>query len=108
MQHAPDHARFWQWFRSNGDRLRAVLFGRDEAAREEVSGELREAVEEVAPGLILEMGQAPRGKPQPLVVSADGRPERVDAVKDFVAAAPALPGWTVVAFRPRTEIGESM
>src|SRR5262249_17496447 len=39
---------------------------------------------------------------------ADGRPQRVDLVKDFVASAPALPGWSVVPFRPRMPIGDSL
>src|SRR5262245_48586818 len=108
MQPTSARARFWQWFKNNGDRLRDVMYGPDWAAREDASAELREAIEAVEPGLILEFGPSPEGGPNQLVVSADGRPERVDAVKDFVASAPALPGWGVVAFRPRMPIGESV
>src|SRR5262249_51671501 len=108
MQPSPDHARFWRWFQNNGGRLRALMYGRDEAARERASEELREASEEVAPGLILEFGPSDEGERLQLIVSADGKPEHVDAVKDFVAAAPALPGWSVVAFRPRLPIDDSL
>jgi hypothetical protein len=108
MQTATAHAHFWDWFRGNGDRLRDMMYGRDEAAREAASAELREAVEEVQPGLILEFGPTPDAGPRPLIVSADGRPERVDPVKDFVASAPELPGWEVVAFRRRLPIGDSL
>jgi hypothetical protein len=106
----PDQARerFWQWFVANADRLRAAMYGPDDAAREEASAEMRDAVEEVAPGLILEFGRPPGDGPGQLVVSADGRPERVDPVKEFVASAPGLPGWEVVAFRPRMPVGESI
>jgi hypothetical protein len=105
MQPSAPNAEFWQWFRANDDRLKAAMYGEDADAREAASAELREAVNTVAPELILEFGQGGEGEPDQLVVSADGRPERVDAVKDFVASAPAIPGWEVVAFRPRMEIG---
>jgi hypothetical protein len=63
----------------------------------------------VAPGLILEFDRNPDDEgPGRLIVSADGRPERVDAVKDFAASAPPMPGWDVVAFRPRMPIAESI
>src|SRR5262245_12497564 len=108
MQASSAHNKFWKWFQSNGTRLRGMMYGEDNDAREEASEELRKAVQAVEEGLILEMGQGGEGEPDLLVVSADGRPERVDAVKDFVASAPALKGWTVVAFRPRMEIGEDV
>src|SRR5690242_4379029 len=106
----PDSARaqFWEWFRANGDRLRDMMYGPDQDAREAASAELREAVEPVHPGLVLEFGPGPEGGPRQLVVSADGRAERVNAVKEFVASAPALPGWELVAFRPRMPIGDSI
>jgi uncharacterized protein DUF695 len=108
MQPDSARARFWEWFRDNGDRLRDLMYGGDQDAREAASAELREAVEPVQPGLVLEFGPSPEGGPRQLVVSADGRPERVNAVKEFVASAPALPGWAVVAFRPRMPIGDSI
>lgn len=108
MQPASPHIRFWQWFKNNGERLRTTMYGTDEAARDNAAAELREAIESVEEGLVLEFGTGDEGQPNPLIVSADGKPDKVDAVKDFVASAPALPGWTVVAFRPRMDLGEDV
>jgi len=108
MQPSSAQAQFWQWFRSNADRLKGMMYGDDPDAREDATAELREAVDAVEPGLILEFGQGGEGEPDQLVVSADRKPERVDAVKAFVASAPAIPGWTVVAFRPRMEVGDAI
>src|SRR5262245_30851974 len=102
------HARFWRWFQANGHRLRAMMYGRDHDAREEASEELREAVAHLKPGLVLEFGPTPTEELRDLIVSADGRRERVDFIKDFVASAPELPGWNVVAFRPRMPINEDI
>jgi hypothetical protein len=101
-------ARFWQWFVTNGARLRAQMYSRDRDAQESAFAELRDAAAKVAPELTLELGAAPEGGPQQLVISADSRPERVDAVKDFVAAAPPLAGWEVVAFRPRLPLHDDI
>jgi hypothetical protein len=108
MQTASPQTRFWRWFRSNGNRLYAAMYGPDEDARQEAANELREAVEAVEPGLVLEVASAEEGEPRTLIVSADGKPDKVDAVKDFAASAPALPGWTVVAFRQRLDVAESL
>jgi hypothetical protein len=109
MQPDPARARFWQWFARNGERLRTDLYGPDDDARTSASDELRKAVEAAVPGgLVLELGRAEEGQPHQLIVSADGRLERVDVVKQFVASAPQLPGWTVVPFRARMEIADSL
>jgi hypothetical protein len=108
MPSEPPRDRFWRWFRDNGDRLRDRMYGKTNAAREAAAAELREAGASVQPGLVLEIGGSRPGGPRELVVSADGRPERVDPVKDFVASAPALPGWNVTAFRTRMPISDTM
>jgi hypothetical protein len=108
MQPSAAHRQFWAWFQANADRIRAVLYGKDHEARKRASAELGAAVKKVQDGLVLELGPvAPDGAKQ-LIVSADGRPEHVEAVKDFAESAPELAGWEVVAFRPRMEIGEGM
>src|SRR5262245_45624925 len=108
MQFDTPHGRFWQWFGNNADRIYDLLYGQDEKARRRASNELNDAVQEAAPELILEICRGEAEEPRQLVVSADGKPERVDVVKAFVAAAPALSGWIVVAFRPRMKIGSSV
>lgn len=108
MSTASPYDEFWNWFRSNGTRLRDMLYSEDADARQEAMDELSSAVGEVAPEVLLELCQGGEGKPDQLVASADGKSERVDAVKEFVASAPAVPGWEVVAFRPRMDIGDAL
>lgn len=108
MQQSDPTAQFWQWFRQHGDRLYSAMYSGDDDARDGAVGELRQAGELAGVDLVLELTRGKEGGPRQLVASADGRLERVDAVKDFVASAPPLPGWEVIAFRPRMNIGESI
>ncbi len=104
MTPSPAHVRFWNWFKDNGDRLAEIVCGPDRDAREEAMNELSAAAREAEDGLVLEMAAADEGGIRTLVVSADGKHQLVDAVKDFVAAAPRVPGWSVVAFRSRDDV----
>jgi hypothetical protein len=104
MKPSPAHVRFWNWFKDNGDRLAELICGSDQDAREEAMNELSAAAREAEDGLVLEMAAADEGGVRTLVVSADGKYQLVDAVKDFVAAAPRVPGWRVVAFRSRDDV----
>src|SRR5262245_60068648 len=106
MRPDPDQARFWEWFEQNGDRLRTAVFGPQQTARDAALAELGNAIAAVTPGLILEFDGPADARPRRLIVSADGKPEHVEAVKDLVASAPVLPGWQVVAFRPRMVIDD--
>ncbi len=108
MQADPARDRFWQWFRSNADRVRDLLYGKDDAARKRASDELGAAVRQVQEGVILEMGPLAADGRRQLIVSADGRPENVESVKEFVASAPEVPGWEVVAFRPRMNVHDAV
>ena len=108
MTRVSDEARFWQWFENNSERLQTTVFGTDGQARERAMRELAEVSQEAAPGLVLEFCKGQEGNAHALIVSVDGKSELVDAAKQFVDAAPALPGWNVVAFRPRDEIAGSM
>jgi hypothetical protein len=98
------HGRFWRWFDENKDRLRADVYGADLATRERAMGELGDAVREAQPGVVLEFDGTADAQPRVLTVSADGKAEHVDAVKDVAASAPAMAGWKVVAFRSRMAI----
>ena len=91
----PD-ARFWAWFEANAGRLAAAK-PPSEALLDEVQRELQRA----APGLAFELGRDGPGGPSVFVVSADGLRERFPAVERFVAAAPKVKGWRIVAFRQR-------
>jgi len=104
MSAASDQDRFWQWFEGNNERLQAAVYGNDRRARERAIEELAGLSKGIAPGLTLEIGKDRKGKRHTLIVSVDGNLELVDAAKDFVDAAPAVPGWKIVAFRPRDEL----
>lgn len=83
---------FWSWFAANSARLLAF-----EQDQERVFAELGAALARVAPGLTFEFG--PAGPMREFVVSADGQRALFPAVQVLVAAAPALPGWEIKAFR---------
>jgi hypothetical protein len=104
MQPSPAHVRFWNWFKDNGDRLAGTLYGGDEGARDAAMDELGAAAQKVVDEVVLEVCSADESGPRTLVVSADGKHHLVDAVKDFVAAAPHVPGWDVIAFRARDDV----
>jgi hypothetical protein len=94
-------ARFWRWFAANSERLQDFESDR-EAKFEEVAAELHR----VHDGLTFAFGPVGEGGRE-FVVSADGVREVFPAVQALVAAAPPLPGWRVVAFRPRESARES-
>src|SRR5436190_23696304 len=102
-----ERARFWKWFRTNSDRIWALIYSRRPDDREAAMAEVGEAVEPYMPGLVLEFSQGD-DEARELVASADGKLDRVDMVKEFVASAPQIPGWSVRAFRPRMEIADSV
>jgi hypothetical protein len=104
--HSPDHAEFWQWFQHNADRLLTEILSGDHAARERATDEVHRALAAVEPSLAFEFGGDADDKE--FVLSADGQRDNVDIIKALVASAPPLPGWRVVAFRPRMEITSSM
>jgi hypothetical protein len=85
--------RFWEWFGHNSGRL-----FRFEADRDAVFAELSGELARVSKGLTFEIGEEKAGQRE-FVVSADGIRELFPAVQKLVAAAPPLPGWTIVAFR---------
>lgn len=101
MKPSTAHSRFWRWFDENKDRLRADVYGPEPAARDRAMSELGDAVREAQPGVVLEFDGLAEAQPRILTVSADGKHENVDAVKELVASALAFAGWKVVAFRSR-------
>lgn len=100
-QQSPE-ARFWSWFQKNSTRV--AQFEKDQ---ERILDELQTELLRVHEGLTFEIGPAVDGTRQ-LAVSADGIRERFPAVRKLVAAAPALPGWRVVAFRQRKPSSHSV
>jgi hypothetical protein len=90
--------QFWSWFVRNTDRL--FQFETDQEA---IFDDLGAALERVHPGLTFEFGPVREGRRE-FIVSADGMRELFPAVRTLVAAAPALPGWVIIPFRPPNDI----
>lgn len=93
---ASPEADFWRWFQKNEVRLFAVDV-RSATMFDELGAELGK----VSSDLTFEFGPVmPDGKRQ-FVVSAGGIKKSFPAVEKLVAAAPQLPRWTIIKFRPR-------
>jgi hypothetical protein len=83
-------AAFWQWFATAAPAFRDP---RDRATIDEISARLSM----VAPDLRFQLGRV--GDGWQLEISADGIHANIPVVEAFVAAAPPIAGWRVVAFR---------
>jgi hypothetical protein len=86
--------RFWRWFLENSSRLFNF-----ESDQEKVFDELRKALRRVHKGLTFEFGPVQDGSRE-FIVSADGIRDRFPGVLRLVKAAPSMPEWIVVPFRP--------
>ena len=92
-----DEAVFWKWFGKNQNR-----FDHLERDQDILMDELGTAVHTYKKGLVFEIG-AKKEDTREFVISADGLENLFPAVSKLVAAAPKLPGWRIIAFRPRME-----
>jgi hypothetical protein len=95
------YQRFWQWFTANHHRLpnpQAEGMSYEELARSSVLAELGNQLHRVDSGLTFEMGPVTE-EGRSLCISAEGIRQHFPAVQAVVAAAPAIPGWKIVAFR---------
>jgi hypothetical protein len=93
-------AVFWQWFTAN----EAQLFdfeGRQEKIFRSLSIELRK----VHSSLVFEFSVKRDGK-RDFVISADGIRDAIPVVARLVKAAPPLPRWHFIAFRPRKQLSK--
>jgi hypothetical protein len=88
-------AEFWRWFRENEHRFRMI----EVPEKDELLGEIQRALHEFSDDLWFEIGGHPEG-PQELVITAEGKHRAFGLVKDLVSAAPAIPGWEFLAFKP--------
>lgn len=86
---------FWDWFANNEARLFAL-----EQDQERLMEELAEKMDRVNADLTFEFGPVSGGKRE-FVISAGGIKDAFPAVEALYAAAPRLPRWTWVKFRPR-------
>ena len=86
---------FWKWFQGNED----MLFN-FEKNREQAFDKLGAEMHKLNPSLTFEFGPIEDGKRE-FVISADGIKEAFPQVEALYAAAPSLPRWKFVRFRPR-------
>ncbi len=99
-------ATFWTWFAKEEGRLAREARSQDpRGAMMEISGHLSA----VSPAVIAELAvENDEMHPHSLVITANGDTTQFETVKKIAAAAPALKGWKVVAFRQRRDPGESI
>lgn len=94
--------QFWSWFVENEDRL--FYFERDQNS---VFAALRAALHAVDTDLTFEFSA--KASPQrEFIISADGIKSAFPAVKALTEAAPELPRWKIIAFRPRGPAGSTI
>jgi len=88
---------FWAWLQTNGRRLRdAVVEPRDD---DPLFEEVLERLHREHSELFFLMGGEPEGEME-FIVTAEGDPAHFPAVEALVAAAPTIPGWSLIAFKP--------
>ena len=85
---------FWKWFIAHQEDVFNF-----EVDQERIFDQLGAALGEVDSNLTFELG--PKGTDREFVVSAGGVKSSFPAVISLVRAAPVLPRWNIVAFRPR-------
>jgi len=95
---AAGDAAFWSWFKAH-----RVEIAKIKRADEPVAQQINEELHKIDPRLLFELGIGT--EPKEFIVSADGVREAFPSVKRLVAAAPSIPGWKVIAFRPRKAAG---
>jgi hypothetical protein len=93
--HATPEQDFWKWFVKNEASLWDF-----EKNQEQTFDRLNAEMHRINPSLTFEFGPKENGKRE-FVISADGIRDAFPAVEALYAAAPVLPRWTIVKFRPR-------
>lgn len=86
---------FWDWFVKNENTLFSF-----ENNQDKVLNLISSKLSECQYDLVFEISRPINGKRQ-LVISADGISDRFPHVQSLVGAAPSLPRWDIIAFRPR-------
>ncbi|HEX8813673.1 MAG TPA: hypothetical protein VF742_16930 [Terracidiphilus sp.] len=89
--------KFWKWFRKNEDTL--FNFEQDQ---ERIFDQLGSQMHEIHSSLTFEFSPIENNQRE-FVISADGIKDAFPAVEALYAAAPSLPRWKVIKFRPRRE-----
>lgn len=96
-QRVSPESRFWEWFKQN----EASLFS-FETDQETIFNKLRSELQKINPHLTFEFGPNENGK-RDFVISAGGIKRAFESVVKLADAAPQLPRWNIIKFRPRRE-----
>ncbi|HVK02972.1 MAG TPA: hypothetical protein VM490_05830, partial [Armatimonadaceae bacterium] len=107
LKEGEQEREFWEWFAANEARYRVFVPGGPE--RDALFAELTRRLGRVRRGVRFAFDAPDQtdsddgGAQRELVLSADGNRDLFPAVRRLADAAPvsSLPGWKVVAFRPR-------
>lgn len=91
---------FWQWFVDNARAFKH----RDHPAREALSDELFDRLQQFADALSFEMGILKDGSGH-LIITAQGDTAAFPTVVALAQAAPAIEGWEITAFKPPRGFG---
>lgn len=93
-------AAFWRWFQDHLDALRRVPSTGEQGTLDALQARLHAYCE----ALWFELGGHPDG-PCEFIVTAEGDERHFDRVRRLVSAAPEMPGWKVIAFKPAHGFG---
>ena len=86
---------FWAWFEKQAVRFAALRDMPEEAALNEIQDRLHAYCEH----LWFEIGGAPDG-PMEFIISAEGNERYFSEVSELANAAPHVPGWNIIPFKP--------
>lgn len=93
----PRVTAFWTWFSANAAALAA------DTDMQAVMLTISSEIEKIDPGIAAELGVDDGGRM--LVITPNGNQKLFPLVEQLRAAAPSVPGWKIVAFRPRAKPG---
>ncbi len=88
---------FWKWFATAHERYRSIDRAKD---REELLDLLLERLHDFDSELYFEVSQPLEDGTNELIITAEGVRTKFSKVEALVAAAPMLPKWQIIAFKP--------
>lgn len=86
-------SQFWNWFIQNKDHIKSIN------ENEAYGLKLLKMLQRYHKGLTYVIGQNPDGK-MDFIISCDGIKSGIPHVKALAEAAPPIPGWNIIPFRP--------
>ena len=97
MSETSTERQFWDWFGSIQHLYRSMEAAADS---ERLMNEFEKQLHAIDEDLYFEFSEPMEDGGNELVITACGKQDKFDCVRTLVAAAPALAGWTIIAFKP--------